>query len=322
MSYGGNGWWSDDRSKSWNESGQAWEAHGEGAWKRQRQEDWTDGGTAQWQDWDKAQHKKEKKEKKEKTEKKDKKRGPTIPDKLFGEWWEFPREQVGLTLVKDRSPQAWQYPVWDDKRRCFAGYLPSIWTPQQCNMYFTLIDSSVQWLQPEGDKGPMPRKTAWLVRPGCECQYNYGSFQVPPSPFPPWMVNLMSEVMPTCGINSMMEWPDCCNLNLYVDGNHSVGWHADDESLFQGKHQDITIVSLSLGISRRFEIRYNWPETAEEDDAMCIVLNNGDLMTMEGMTQKHMQHRVPKEGAPGPRINLTWRWVKRHRSACPMAQYR
>jgi hypothetical protein len=27
---------------------------------------------------------------------------------------------------------------------------------------------------------------------------------------------------------------DCCNLNLYVDGNHSVGWHADDESLFQG----------------------------------------------------------------------------------------
>ena len=25
-------------------------------------------------------------------------------DKLFGEWWEFPREQVGLTLVKDPCP--------------------------------------------------------------------------------------------------------------------------------------------------------------------------------------------------------------------------
>lgn len=24
--------------------------------------------------------------------------------------------------------------------------------------------------------GPLPR-TAWLVKPGCECQYNYGSSQ-------------------------------------------------------------------------------------------------------------------------------------------------
>eukprot|EP00913_Durusdinium_trenchii_P030307 g28391.t1 len=248
----------------------------------------------------------------------------------------------------------WQYPFWDDKRRSYVGHLQSFWTPQQCNMYFAMIHGNVQWLQPEGDKGPMPRKrldcdqrlgegrtgiemlpahlgpnlrTAWLVKPGCECRYSYGPFEVPPAPFPPWMISLMAEVMPACGFPNMTEWPealglqadrlvdqlfptkenqvqdgsvplrgtfldglerwsqDCCNLNLYMDGSNTVGWHADDESLFQGKHQDITIISLSLGMPRRFELRYNWPETAEEDEVLPIILNNGDLMTMEGMTQ-------------------------------------
>jgi len=39
---------------------------------------------------------------------------------------------------------------------------------------------------------------------------------------------------------------------------------------------------------------------------------------MEGMLQKHYQHRVPKENENlGPRINLTWRWIARHNSKCP-----
>lgn len=29
-------------------------------------------------------------------------------------------------------------------------------------------------------------------------------------------------------------------------------------------------------------------------------------MTMEGMMQKHFQHRIPKGGCVEPRINLTW----------------
>ena len=35
----------------------------------------------------------------------------------------------------------------------------------------------------------------------------------------------------------------------------------------RGKVQDVTVISLSLGVSRSFELRYNWPETAEEDAA-------------------------------------------------------
>merc|ERR1712187_713338 len=117
--------------------------------------------------------------------------------------------------------------------------------------------------------------------------------------------------MPICGLQED-GWPDSCNLNLYEDGGAAVGWHADDESLFQGKFRDIMIISLSLGVTRKFELRYNWP-TDEEAGTYQMTLNSGDLMTMEGMVQKHMQHRVPKEGhVDSPRINLTGRWVVKH----------
>merc|ERR1711879_1035414 len=134
---------------------------------------------------------------------------------------------------------------------------------------------------------------------------------------PPWMVSLMEAVMPYCGITDQESWPSSCNLNLYEDGGASVGWHADDESLFQGKFQDITIISLSLGVKRKFELRMNWPDTGEKA-VRRMLLGNGDLMTMEGMVQKHYQHRVPKEeGVEGSRINLTWRWTLKHRPSCP-----
>jgi len=102
----------------------------------------------------------------------------------------------------------------------------------------------------------------------------------------------------------------------------SVGWHSDDESLFQGKFRDIQIISLSFGQKRRFELRLNWPEDGE-DRYKRIMLGGGDLMTMEGMTQRHFQHRVPKEDhSEGPRINLTWRWVLKHNPRCSTCRER
>merc|ERR1712032_928987 len=128
--------------------------------------------------------------------------------------------------------------------------------------------------------------------------------------------------MPYCGIESSEDWPTSCNLNLYEDGGMSVGWHTDDERLFQGKFQDIRIFSLSLGAQRRFELRANWPEEGERPFHR-LMLGNGDLCTMEGITQKHYQHRVPKEGnVTGPRINLTWRWIVKHSPKCPVGRAR
>lgn len=137
------------------------------------------------------------------------------------------------------------------------------------------------------------------------------------------MLELMAEVMPRCGLQDPQDWPNCCNMNLYEDGGSAVGWHSDDEALFQGKFRDIVIISISFGVTRKFQIRYNWPELDSERQVQTLMLSSGDMMTMEGMFQKHLQHRIPKEGnVTGPRINLTWRWVVKHTPRCPAGRFR
>jgi len=210
----------------------------------------------------------------------------------------------------------------DESRRSFAGLLKCPFSPKQCESYFEKVRDGTEWQQPEGPNGPVPRKTAWMVKRGCTCTYRYGGLEVPPQEFPPWMMELLRSAMPLCGITAPQDWPDSCNLNLYDDGGMSVGWHSDDEKLFQGNYRDIQIISLSFGQKRRFELRLNWPEEGEKRVSK-VVLGSGDIMTMEGMLQKHFQHRVPKEGhVEGPRINLTWRWVLKHSAACPANRQR
>merc|ERR1719499_1967643 len=94
-----------------------------------------------------------------------------------------------------------------------------------------------------------------MVAGQCRCPYRYGGLAVTPKTFPKWMLELMEECMPLCGLASQQTWPNCCNLNLYEDGGMSVGWHSDDEDLFQGKSQDCRIISLSLGQTRTFELQ-------------------------------------------------------------------
>merc|ERR1712060_943368 len=77
-------------------------------------------------------------------------------------------------------------------------------------------------------------------------------------------------VMPCCGSNHSSEWPNSCNLNLYTGGDMSVGWHADDEQLFQGKSRDCRILSLSLGATRSFDLRLNWPDASWKPKKLMI----------------------------------------------------
>lgn len=249
--------------------------------------------------------------------------GPPPPEKFSEELWERPRQMFGLKLVGEMAPQApWQYPLCDESRRSFAAWLKSPFPKEQTAQFFATIRDGTEWQQPEGPQGPIPRKTAWMVSNGCACTYRYGSIEVPPQQFPEWMIQLMNMVMPNCGLYDRSQWPNSCNLNLYEDGAMSVGWHSDDERLFQGKFQDIRIVSLSLGCTRRFEMRPNWPAPGERPVSQ-LSLGDGDLCTMEGMFQKHFQHRVPKESyASSPRINLTWRWNIKHYPQCPASRRR
>lgn len=224
-----------------------------------------------------------------------------------------PRLTESIDLLGDLAQEIadWSYPLLDEEWHCFAGYLPRAVPEELRPRFFDLVREGTEWLQPTGRWGPLPLRTAWMCALPCTCRYRYGGAEVSPLPFTDWMLEIMASCMRLCGLASH-EWPNSCNLNLYMDGEHSVGWHADDEALFQGKHQDCRIISLSLGQTRRFELRCG-------KDFHCLELKDGDLCTMEGLTQKYYRHRVPKVQGPkiGPRINLTWRWIVQHSKLCP-----
>mmetsp|Transcript_27295 Transcript_27295/g.71951 ORF Transcript_27295/g.71951 Transcript_27295/m.71951 type:complete len:308 (-) Transcript_27295:105-1028(-) len=224
---------------------------------------------------------------------------------------EASRQAVGLKLIGELSRGAWTYPIADEQWRCYAGFLPQALQPASTKHFFQLVKKGTRWLQPCGRWGPLPLMTAWMTAAPCQCKYRYGGAEVLPEFYPEWMTEVMSVVMPLCGLPERQDWPNSCNLNQYVDGQHSVGWHSDNETLFQGKENDCRIISLSLGHTRKFELRLNNSRQCHK-----LELADGDLCTMEGLMQKHFQHRVPKENRAGTRLNLTWRWVVKHDKSC------
>ena len=67
-----------------------------------------------------------------------------------------------------------------------------------------------------------------------------------------------------------------CLLNLYRDGNDTVGWHSDDERLYG---RGSTICSVSLGHARDFQLR----KKADSKSKMSWSLGEGDLFVMAGV---------------------------------------
>jgi len=321
--------WKQEQSSSGNKWSEDWKQWDDKQWDEGRQSKGQGGGQWQQAGWKRGQEEEagddrddRKRRRKGKGKGKGKGKMEEEPPEKVGDTWEEPRSKTGLQLVEDMSQRKWNYILRDESRRSFAGFLPAAFTATECDGFWKDVHDGTVWDQPMGPHGPVPRKTAWMVKQGCSCTYKYGGLEVEPQVFPPWMIRMMRSVMPLCGLHEAKDWPDSCNLNLYEDGSMSVGWHSDDERLFQGKFTDILIISITFGTARRFELRTNWPENNEKS-LRRVQLGNGDMMTMEGMTQKHFQHRVPKEdGKDGKRINLTWRWVLKHNPRCPAGRHR
>jgi len=81
-----------------------------------------------------------------------------------------------------------------------------------------------------------------------------------------------------------------------------MGWHSDDEPELG---QDPVILSLSLGQSRRFDLKHKQLNTQ-----LSLELNDGDLLVMGGTCQRFWQHRVPKQTRlEAERFNLTFRYL-------------
>lgn len=138
-----------------------------------------------------------------------------------------------------------------------------------------------------------PRLSAWY---GDE-SYTYSGVTLRPRPMTPELEELKSVCETGSGarFNSVL-------VNLYRNGDDSMGWHADDEPELGPSP---VIASLSLGATRRFRFRHRRTREIVEHD-----LTGGSLLVMSGACQSAWMHAVPKQRRiTEARVNLTFRFI-------------
>ncbi|MDB5131690.1 MAG: Alkylated repair dioxygenase AlkB [Mucilaginibacter sp.] len=141
-----------------------------------------------------------------------------------------------------------------------------------------------------------PRLTAWYGDVGTD--YSHSGKISNPLPWTPELLVIKEKVEPLAGVqfNSVL-------LNYYRDGNDSVAWHSDSESVL-GKNP--VIASVSFGQVRSFDIR----SKADHNEKYSVRLEHGSFLLMKGGLQQHWEHRIAKSLKPmKARVNLTFRVV-------------
>ncbi len=147
--------------------------------------------------------------------------------------------------IEDNAAASWIF----IKRRALA--------PDRSAHYFAVSQQDVPWFRPLSAKQqPLNRETAWMTEPPCSCRYECGGLRVPPHPFPKWMQDLWAEeiVVHLPPVEGGLA-ANSANLNKYCGGSDACGWHADDERLFDSTRNPATFISLSLGCSRKFQVK-------------------------------------------------------------------
>jgi alkylated DNA repair dioxygenase AlkB len=141
-----------------------------------------------------------------------------------------------------------------------------------------------------------PRLTAWYGDVGTD--YSVSGKLSNPLPWTAGLLMLKERVEPLAGIkfNSVL-------LNYYRDGNDSVAWHSDRESIL-GKRP--VIASVSFGQVRSFDIR----NKRDHKEHYSVLLEHGSLLMMKAGLQEAFEHRIAKSTKPmKARVNLTFRVV-------------
>lgn len=152
----------------------------------------------------------------------------------------------------------------------------------------------------------MPRLTAWCNDRGFG--YRYSNQTTPTVPWHPDIkaVRDRLELLTGTILASVL-------INLYRDGNDSVGWHTDDEECFG---ENPIIVSLSVGATRTFKMKSKGPQNGasrpaqEKNKPLSYDLKNGDVIVLSKEHVTEWSHCLVKTTKPvGPRINFTFRSI-------------
>jgi alkylated DNA repair dioxygenase AlkB len=186
--------------------------------------------------------------------------------------------------------------------------------------------NDVQWQQKLICGQLVPRQQAFYTFGDNKLtRYKFGGSALVRGAFVPEAVLAAGQVasqLASCEFNAAV-------LNLYVGDRSSVAWHSDDEPecTRDSEGRVKTIVSLSLGESRVFQLRPKFPsQVRRSSDIVSIQLEDGDVLLMLPGCQEAFEHRVPKKSGArasksrrlefDTRLNCTFRMMGDHGSEC------
>ncbi len=179
-------------------------------------------------------------------------------------------------------------------------YYPSFIAAEEGHNYLELFKNTILWQQDDiqifGKTYAQPRLTA-LYADNAK-PYTYSGITMKPHKFTKELVAIKRKLESEVAKNFTT-----CLLNLYRDGRDSNGWHADNEKEL-GKNP--IIASITLGQERFFHLKHRTQKELKHK----LLLEHGSLLLMQGETQHHWLHQIPKTKKPmNERINLTFRVV-------------
>lgn len=143
------------------------------------------------------------------------------------------------------------------------------------------------------DKSMVARWTASFGK-----SYDYSGKTYPYIPIPDFLNDLIPSITNTIGFT-----PNNCLINLYHDGNSSMGYHSDNTDILE-KNTGVVIISIGSTRTLRFKNKLN------KETLIDYTLSDGSLFYMNDDIQNDWLHSIPKSDATGPRISLTFRHIK------------
>ena len=178
-----------------------------------------------------------------------------------------------------------------------ALYQPRFFNPVDSERMFRSIMDETPWEARHiilfGKEVPQPRLACWYG----DLAYSYSGITLDPRPMTPTLLEVKQrcEEVASAQFNSVL-------VNLYRDGQDSMGLHADDEPELGAEP---VIASVSFGGERNFRLRHRKSKELQQ-----VSLASGSLLVMSGLTQECWMHDVPKtKKFVEPRINLTFRYI-------------
>jgi alkylated DNA repair dioxygenase AlkB len=178
-------------------------------------------------------------------------------------------------------------------------YLPQFLSQAEADRLYQ-HSRSLTWMQNDirmfGKFMPVPRQEAIYGDEGCNYFYS-SSVLLEPLPWTDELAKLRQHIQIETGFNFNITIG-----NRYPSGNHSIGWHSDNE---KSMGQYPAIASISLGSIRKFSLK---PRKGNAGEGTHFYLEHGSLLLMLPGCQSTHVHQLPKtKQIVGDRINWTFR---------------